>query len=398
MGLLDFLDGSSSGGLFAAQPQGQSGAGMRIDPRMMMLANMGAAMSAASAPRYGPPVGFGQVLGAGAQGAMQGYQQANQMQLQRAQLGLIKQKADQAERLQKQYEDVLNDPNTPETVRNALRIGGPEALAKYAESQLPQSVKPTSSMQEYELAKQQGFNGSFLDYETQLKRAGAIRNNTTVKLPTLENEYDKAIGASNAKAYVDVNQQGMNAGNTIAKYQQLGSLLSQPGVYQGAGGETVLQAQKLGASLGLIDDSKVGPAQAAQAISRGLALELRNPASGAGMPGAMSDQDREYLKSLVAGVTNTPEANRLLINAKIKVERRKQQIADLARQYAQQSGGRFDQSGFASYLQQWSSAHPMFSNDPLPPKASTSEGGAPEGVDPGVWQYMTPEERALWRN
>jgi hypothetical protein len=24
--------------------------------------------------------------------------------------------------------------------------------------------------------------------------------------------------------------------------------------------------------------------------------------------------------------------------------------------------------------------------------------GAPENVDPNVWQYMTPEERALWQN
>ena len=25
-------------------------------------------------------------------------------------------------------------------------------------------------------------------------------------------------------------------------------------------------------------------------------------------------------------------------------------------------------------------------------------GSVPEGVDPGLWQYMTPEDRALWQN
>ena len=25
-------------------------------------------------------------------------------------------------------------------------------------------------------------------------------------------------------------------------------------------------------------------------------------------------------------------------------------------------------------------------------------GSAPEGVDPDLWQYLTPEERALWQN
>jgi hypothetical protein len=29
--------------------------------------------------------------------------------------------------------------------------------------------------------------------------------------------------------------------------------------------------------------------------------------------------------------------------------------------------------------------------------APAAQGGVPQGIDPGVWQYMTPEERALWK-
>lgn len=176
--------------------------------------------------------------------------------------------------------------------------------------------------------------------------------------PFLEREFDKALGKDNAETYIGINKEGREAGDNVAKYSRLGELLSSPGVYQGAGGEQVLQAQKLASGLGMKVEG-AGPAQAAQAISRGLALELRNPASGAGMPGAMSDADREYLKSLVAGVNNTPEGNKILIDAKIKVEKRKLEIAKMARKY-QAKHGRFDQTGFYDELQAWSDKNPLF--------------------------------------
>lgn len=31
------------------------------------------------------------------------------------------------------------------------------------------------------------------------------------------------------------------------------------------------------------------------------------------------------------------------------------------------------------------------------PQAEVATGGVPEGVDPAVWEYMTPEEKALWK-
>jgi hypothetical protein len=37
------------------------------------------------------------------------------------------------------------------------------------------------------------------------------------------------------------------------------------------------------------------------------------------------------------------------------------------------------------------------SPDPAQPSSAAGESGAPQGVDPELWQFMTPEERALWQ-
>jgi hypothetical protein len=46
-------------------------------------------------------------------------------------------------------------------------------------------------------------------------------------------------------------------------------------------------------------------------------------------------------------------------------------------------------------------ATPTTTTTPPPPAPATADGfdlaPTPEGVDPALWQFMTPEERALWR-
>ena len=45
------------------------------------------------------------------------------------------------------------------------------------------------------------------------------------------------------------------------------------------------------------------------------ALELRNPSGGAGMPGAMSDADRNFLASIPPSLANTKEGRALIANS-----------------------------------------------------------------------------------
>jgi hypothetical protein len=134
---------------------------------------------------------------------------------------------------------------------------------------------------------------------------------------------------------------GRTAQQDIARYGQLETLLSTPGVYQGTAGDAVLRLKQAGQALG-IDVEGVPESQAARAIGNQLALTLRNPAGGAGMPGALSDKDREFLVQMVPSLTNTADGNRILVQAARKMAERNIEVSNVIRRYAQQNGGVMD--------------------------------------------------------
>lgn len=188
-------------------------------------------------------------------------------------------------------------------------------------------------------------------------------------------EFQKQLAGEFAKNYADLLRSDAQAPNNISKYQRLGSLLS--GVKTGKFTGTTIQikaaAKAAGidmGALGVADD--VPQAQAAMALSNQLAIELRNPAGGAGMPGALSDKDREFLVAMVPGLENDPASIPLMIEYRVKLAQREQQVAKMARAYKKKHG-RFD-DGFFEELAQWSDKNTLF---PRTPKAAP--GGVPAG-------------------
>ena len=212
--------------------------------------------------------------------------------------------------------------------------------------------KPTDEMREYELAKQQGFTGSFYDYKRQLKAAGA----TNVNVGKGENKFDEEMGKKYAETAIGIQEAGRAAPAKIGTLSQMRDAIG--GIYTGAGGETILKARRALSAVG-IDMGDVSDAEFVQAAGNRIALELRNPQGGAGMPGAMSDKDREFLVSSVPGLTKTPEGNAKLIDYMIAIERRNQQVAQQMQQYMSTHGGRID-AGFYDELAAWAEANPMF--------------------------------------
>lgn len=188
-------------------------------------------------------------------------------------------------------------------------------------------------------------------------------------------EFQKTIAGEFAKNYADLQRADFNAPTNISKYQRLAGLLR--GVNTGKFAGTTIQIKAaakaagidLGA-LGVADD--VPQAQAAMSLSNQLALELRSPAGGAGMPGALSDKDREFLVAMVPGLENDPASIPLMIEYRVKLAQRERDVAKLARAYKKKHG-RFD-DGFYEELSAWSEKNTLF---PQTPK--TVPGGVPEG-------------------
>lgn len=164
------------------------------------------------------------------------------------------------------------------------------------------------------------------------------------------------MGGGLGKIYNTIQEDDFTSNAKINKFSRLGNLLDGLGTgrFTPTGYELAAAAKGIGVPIG----EKLDNAQAAKAISRELALELRNPSGGAGMPGALSDSDRSYLESAIASLDKTPGANKLILESHVKVMQRSQEVAKLARQYKRQHG-QFDE-GFYDTLQQYSNAHPLF--------------------------------------
>jgi hypothetical protein len=149
---------------------------------------------------------------------------------------------------------------------------------------------------------------------------------------------------------------GTAAGGNIAKYKQIGSLLSNvDGGTLTATGTNLASAMN---SLGFKTDKDLPNKEAALALGNQAALELRNPANGAGMPGALSDSDRNFLVSLIPNASQSAQGRKQLIDSYVATEQRKQDVSGFARAYEKKYG--ILDNGFYEQLQNYSNANPLF--------------------------------------
>ena len=208
---------------------------------------------------------------------------------------------------------------------------------------------------EYEPDGQGGFRmkPGVLSAKTQVAQAGAGRNKVVFKQ---EGEESKTVGKFFGDQYAEIQKAGIDAYGRINRLNRMEQLLS--GLETGKFTPAMTEVKSALDSLGIKIDPNLGSAQAAQALSNELALQMRNPSGGAGMPGAMSDADRNFLSATVPGLAKTPGGNRQLIETAKRLAQRDQQVAQMAREYRKQNG-HLDE-GFYQQLQQFSEANPLF--------------------------------------
>jgi hypothetical protein len=230
--------------------------------------------------------------------------------------------------------------------------------------------QPPSAVQEYQFAVKQGYKGTFEQWDRSSKKAGAT-NVSLSNITKQEGEESKAVGKYFGEAYSDILKAGAGAESKISRYSRLGQLLD--GVSTGKFAATGLEIAKAASTIGLNIDPNMANKEAAQALAGEIALELRNPSGGAGMPGAMSDADRQFLVNMVPGLATTPGGRKLMLETAIKLANRDKEVAAMARKYRQKKGN-IDE-GFYDELAQFSAANPLF-------KAGGQEGATGGGLSP----------------
>jgi hypothetical protein len=177
---------------------------------------------------------------------------------------------------------------------------------------------------------------------------------------------DKAYSEDAAKAasnmYGQLQEAGRQAPSQIAKYQQLDQLLANHdgGKLSPLGLDIASAANSLGIKL----DKNLGNKEAAAALANEMALQLRNPAGGAGMPGAMSDADRNFLVSMIPSISSSAQGRSQMVQMRVQMLKRDQEVSTMANKW-QQRFGRIDAPDatgktFQDYLAQYSEARPLF--------------------------------------
>jgi hypothetical protein len=164
------------------------------------------------------------------------------------------------------------------------------------------------------------------------------------------------VAENYASIYNNLQNAAMSNSAKIAKVERVGSLLE--GFEGGKLSKSAMDFASAANSLGLKIDPKLPNKQAAEALSKEMALDLRSTANGAGMPGAMSDADRDYLKSMTPDVGSTAEGRKMIVEAKVALLKRESTVADMARQYTKKHGGLNED--FFTQLQGWSERNPIF--------------------------------------
>ena len=244
---------------------------------------------------------------------------------------------------------------------------GSRVLPNVQRQQKPQYRQVTGqNAQKLGLDPQKSYN---VGPDGKISQIGGTGTNVTVN-NSGENEYNKTINRHWADENIAIAKKAQAAQSNIGKLQYLGEALKTPDLYTGAGGEAVLKLKNAAAALGMdVDVDALGAGQAVQAIVNRMAMEMRNPENGGGLPGAASDADREFLKQSIPNLTKTPEGNRKLIEYAMRLEERNIEVDQLRRSYVKQYGQLDDR--FYDYLAQWSEQNPLF------PEAASGEYNSP---------------------
>jgi hypothetical protein len=173
-------------------------------------------------------------------------------------------------------------------------------------------------------------------------------------------------GKQYAKEYEDIVNQASAARGKYKKLSDIDALLGDS--YTGTLGPEFKNLQKLGALFG-IDTAVVGNKEAAEALSRQLALTLRDPSLGGGMPGSLSDSDRKFLESMTPDLAMTAAGRKRLVAIAERVAKKQEKIANEAYRYATKNRGMLDMGWSQQRLNL--EQEPMFSDLQQSPTSST---------------------------
>ena len=189
----------------------------------------------------------------------------------------------------------------------------------------------------------------------QMQAAGGMGQSVD---PKFSEEFMKGMGKRAVEQYGKIQDASSAAGTTLSKLDIMQKALDSD-IYTGWGGDITQGTRKALLAFGLGDAEATAAAENLKTLANEMALRARNPDSGMGMPGAMSDKDREFLVEMQPSLTMSKNGNRALIEIQKRVAQRQIELARMADNYMATHNGVLD-SGFNAVVRKYAEDNPMF--------------------------------------
>ena len=350
--LQDILGGGLPAGLLT--PEQEAAAEQRARNAGLLNLSLGLLQASRGAPGQGRP-GLGQIIGQAGPVGVQAYQQSFDQTLQNALRGMQIQemRARQAETerqrqrqqqfqqavsgatvMQPTVQDVLRQqtnieperletmslqdvvaeaPKTQRTVDRERLLSAIAEFApeKYLELTQPRTSEIPSSIREYNFAVNQGFKGTFQDWTTQQKKAGAPSTNIT--LPG-DKKLSEILGKGAAERLDNSFTQAQEAQSTLQNISELRPIIEQ-GVFAGPLSGAPRAIAQIATSLGITGKDTKEQLERTAVAMQGLAkFELSAAAAMRGQ-GAITENERMLIQRAAAGRLDqftAPEVQALL--------------------------------------------------------------------------------------
>lgn len=298
---------------------------------------------------------------------------------------------------------------------NPYEIGSTEIIArmeeKEAQRQWQEQMKREGWTQAQILAGMRGGEGNVGTWSLTPDGRARMNNKTGEIVPLGEtyakpnaaggNPFDKEFGKKAAQDYFKLQDSAEKAQMSMTGLKAAEDAINR-GIYTGIGGEAAQTGRKILGSMGMANADDVAAAEEITKLQNEMALIIRNPDSGMGLPGAASDRDVAFLRSMQFGLDKSPTANRKFIEAARRVKQRQIEIADAASKFIQENGT-LDQN-FYSQLRSFSQANPMFADMEEAPSPQAGGGTRQKvGPRPGTvvdgYEYLggDPNDQRSWR-
>lgn len=187
-----------------------------------------------------------------------------------------------------------------------------------------------------------------------------LNKETTFAPPTIvfkeQGAEAQKVGEYFGKTFTDLQEAEIKSRQRVQKLERASNLLKDIDT-----GKLTAQGVELGKllnSAGFPIAEDIGNLEAADALFKEYSLELRDPSGGAGMPGAMSDADREFLQKASGSITTSPKAREIMLETQQALAKRNADVAKLARDY-RKANKQIDE-GFYDALKEFSDKNPLF--------------------------------------